>query len=79
MVIAPAKTGKDKSSRIVVIKMDQTNKGTWFMLIEYGRILIIVQIKLILPMIEEIPAIWRLKIARSTEGLLWNVKFDKGG
>ncbi|UFO01032.1 hypothetical protein LOK48_06540 (plasmid) [Wolbachia endosymbiont of Corcyra cephalonica] len=57
MVIAPARTGKDKINRIVVIKMDQTNKDIWFKFIEQGRILTIVQIKLILPMIEEIPAI----------------------
>ena len=29
IVIAPAKTGKDKSNKIAVTKTDQTNKGNW--------------------------------------------------
>jgi hypothetical protein len=56
IVIAPARTGKERSKRIVVIKMDQTNKGICSIFIIKGRILIIVQMKLIAPMIEEAPA-----------------------
>jgi len=39
----------------------------------------IVQIKLIAPRIEEIPAKCNEKIVRSTEILLWAILFDKGG
>jgi hypothetical protein len=35
--------------------------------------------KLILPRIEEIPARWRLKIAKSTEIPLWNLESERGG
>lgn len=41
--------------------------------------LIIVVIKLIAPKIEEIPAIWREKIERSTEVLAWAKIEDRGG
>lgn len=41
--------------------------------------LIIVEMKLIAPMIDEIPAIWREKIAKSTEAPLWKILEDKGG
>jgi len=42
-------------------------------------IFIIVEIKLIAPIIEDIPAIWREKIVRSIEGPLWKVFDDRGG
>jgi hypothetical protein len=42
-------------------------------------ILKIVEIKLMAPVIEEIPAKWRLKIAKSTAGLEWANMPDKGG
>jgi hypothetical protein len=56
MVMAPARTGRDSSSKMAVIKTDHTNKGTLsnFMLI--GRIFKMVVIKLIAPKIEEAPA-----------------------
>lgn len=41
--------------------------------------LIIVEIKLIAPKIEETPAKWREKIAKSTDGPLWAIFEDKGG
>jgi hypothetical protein len=56
-VIAPAKTGKDNRRRIAVILTDHTNKAVRSKVIPLGRILIIVEIKLIAPKIEEIPAI----------------------
>jgi hypothetical protein len=40
---------------------------------------IIVVRKLILPRIEDTPAMWRLKIARSTEIPEWNFESDRGG
>lgn len=55
IVIAPAKTGRDKRRRIVVIKIDHTNKGNCSNLIFF--ILVIVQIKLMELKIEDIPAI----------------------
>jgi hypothetical protein len=66
IVIAPANTGRDKRSKIVVIKTDHTNRGIWSIFIFDGRILRIVVIKLILPKIDETPARCRLKIAIST-------------
>lgn len=79
MVIAPARTGKDKSRRIAVIKTDQTNKGIRSRVIPGDRILIIVVIKLIAPKIEEIPAKCREKIAISTEAPEWEMFEDRGG
>ena len=66
MVIAPAKTGKDNKRRIVVINTDHTNRLSRSQIIPGARILIIVDIKFTAPKIEEIPAKWREKIARST-------------
>jgi len=56
MVIAPARTGKDKSSKSAVIATDQTNKGIRSKVIPVDRILITVVIKFTAPRIEEIPA-----------------------
>jgi len=79
MVIAPAKTGKESNNKIVVNRTDQTNKGIRSVVIEVGRILIIVVIKLILPKIDEIPARWREKIARSTLAPEWKLIEARGG
>jgi len=67
MVIAPARTGKDKSSKIAVKNTDHTNRGVRSHVIPTVRILIIVVIKLIAPKIDETPARCRLKIDKSTE------------
>jgi hypothetical protein len=40
---------------------------------------IIVVKKLILPRIEEIPAKWRLKIAKSTDTPEWYLESERGG
>jgi len=65
-VIPPAKTGNDNNKSIAVNKIDHTNKGN----LENSRppdlIFIIVQIKLIAPKIDDIPAMCKLKIAIST-------------
>lgn len=55
-MIAPAKTGKDRSNRTAVIKTDQTNKGIESSVMDEERIFKIVVIKLIAPKIEEAPA-----------------------
>jgi hypothetical protein len=67
MVIAPAKTGRERSSNTAVIKTDQTNKGIESKFIEEDRMFKIVVIKLIAPRMEEAPARCKLKIAKSTE------------
>jgi len=77
--MAPAKTGSDSSNKMAVIKTDQTNSGIESNVIEEERIFMIVVIKLIAPKIEEIPARWRLKIAKSTAKPEWNKLPAKGG
>jgi hypothetical protein len=79
IVIAPAKTGKDKSKRIAVITTDQTNKGIRSKVIPLERILITVVIKLTAPKIEEIPARCKEKIAKSTEAPAWAIPEERGG
>jgi len=56
MVIAPANTGKDRSSRNAVIRILHTNRGIVCKDIPGARILKMVTIKLIAPRIEDIPA-----------------------
>lgn len=68
IVIAPAKTGRERSKRITVILTAQTNKGIRSNRSPFHRILATVVMKLIAPKIEEIPAKCREKIARSTDG-----------
>jgi hypothetical protein len=70
IVIAPAKTGRDKRSKIVVIITDQTNKGIRSRVIPFERILIAVVIKFTDPRIDEIPARCKEKIAKSTDAPL---------
>jgi hypothetical protein len=79
IVIAPANTGKDKSNKITVIFADHTKRGTRSNVIPLARILMIVEIKLIAPKIEEIPAKWREKMVISTEAPLCEMFADKGG
>lgn len=55
-MIAPAKTGKDRSKRIAVIFTAQTNKGTRSNRRPFQRILITVVIKFRAPRIDLIPA-----------------------
>jgi len=56
-VIAPARTGRERRRRIAVIKIDQTNRGILSRDNIFWCIFIIVEIKLIAPRIEDIPAI----------------------
>lgn len=67
IVIAPANTGKDNNNKIAVINTDHTNKGIRSKVMKGTRIFKIVEIKLIAPKIEEIPAICKEKIVKSTE------------
>jgi len=66
-VIPPAKTGRDKSNKIAVIKTDQTNKGIILIAIFLLRIFRIVEIKFTAPKIEDTPAKCKEKIALSTD------------
>lgn len=79
IVIAPAKTGRDKINKIAVIRIDHGKRGIWLIFILLGIILRIVQIKLIAPKIDEIPAKCKEKIVKSTEILLCAILFDNGG
>jgi hypothetical protein len=79
IVIAPAKTGRDRSKRRVVITTAHTKSGTFSGFISFGRIFLIVDIKLMEPKIEEAPAKCREKIAISTAGPLCDRFLDKGG
>jgi hypothetical protein len=67
IVIAPARTGRDKRSKTAVIKTDQQNNGSRCKVPPRNFMFNIVVIKFIAPAIEEIPAKCRLNIARSTE------------
>ena len=56
MVIAPANTGSEINRRIAVISTDQQNSGVFSIVISFTRMFIIVEIKLIAPKIDLIPA-----------------------
>ena len=79
IVIPAAKTGRESNRRMAVIKTDQTKRGVWCWAVVVGFMLIIVVIKLIAPRMDEIPARWREKIARSTDGPAWARFPAKGG
>ena len=57
IVIALARTGRDKSNTIDVMRIDQTKRGTLSRDIDFRCIFKIVEVKLIVPRIEDIPAI----------------------
>jgi len=79
IVIAPAKTGRDKSNKKAVINTAQTKRGKWCIVNPGVRMLKIVVIKLIAPRIEEIPAKCKLNIANSTAAEEWLCKLLNGG
>jgi hypothetical protein len=79
LVIAPANTGRDRSSRNAVTNTAHTNRGSLCLRIPGARLLIIVTIKLIAPLIDPAPERCRLKIARSTEGPECACTLDSGG
>lgn len=79
IVRAPARTGKDNNNKIVVIKIDQQNKGIFSKLNNPLRIFIIVVIKLIEPKMEEAPAKCKEKIDKSTAGLGCPIILARGG
>jgi len=56
IVIAPARTGSDRSKRIAVRKTDHTNSGVRSQVIPMVRMLMIVVIKFTAPRILDAPA-----------------------
>jgi hypothetical protein len=56
IVIAPARTGRERRSRIAVKKTDQTKRGVRSQVIPAVRMLMIVVIKFTAPRIELAPA-----------------------
>jgi hypothetical protein len=68
MVMAPARTGSDRRRRTTVMVTAHTNRGIRSARRPCHRMLITVVIKFTAPRIEDAPAKWREKIARSTDG-----------
>lgn len=56
IVIAPARTGRERRRRMTVINTLQTNNGIRSKVIVSARILMTVDIKLMAPRIDEAPA-----------------------
>lgn len=79
MVIAPASTGRDRSSSTTVITTAHTNREIRSSRSPFHRILITVVIKLIAPRIDEAPAKCREKMAKSTEGPACAMFLANGG
>lgn len=70
IVIAPARTGSESKRRMAVIRIDQTSRGILSIVKFLWCMLMIVEIKLIAPKIDDIPAICKEKIDRSIEAPL---------
>ncbi len=68
IVIAPASTGSDRSSRNAVISTAHTNSGILCSVMPGARMLKIVVMKLIAPRIDEAPAMCSDRIAKSIAG-----------
>lgn len=79
LVIAPANTGRESSSRNAVTRTAQTKSGILCLNSPGARLFRIVTMKLIAPLIDEAPERCRLKIARSTEGPEWAWILLSGG
>jgi len=79
IVIAPARTGSERSNKIAVSNTDHTKRGIRSSNMPGVRILITVVIKFAEPKIDEAPARWREKIAKSTEGPAWATSLARGG
>src|SRR4051794_40099790 len=66
--MAPARTGSERSSRNAVTRTDQAKRGILCIVMPGARMLKIVVMKLIAPRIEDAPAIWIDRIAKSIAG-----------
>jgi len=79
IVIAPANTGRDSNSKKVVTNTDQTKRGSRSKEIPGARIFMIVVINLIEARIDDAPARWREKMARSTDPPACAMFLERGG
>src|ERR1700744_5509957 len=79
MVIAPASTGSDSTSRKAVTSSDQTNSGILCSVMPGARMLKIVVMKFIAPSNELIPAKCSANNVQSMPGPGSYVAFDSGG
>ena len=66
-MIAPARTGRERRRSKAVIATDHTNRGICSGFMLFGFILIVVEMKLTAPRIDDTPARCSEKIARSTD------------
>ena len=78
MVIAPASTGSDSSSRNTVTSCDHTNSGILCNVMPGARMLKMVVMKLMAPRIEDAPARCSERIAKSTAGPGCPIADDSG-
>jgi len=79
IVIAPAKTGKERSNKIVVINTAHVKRGMRSRNMPNTRKLLNVLMKLIAPRIEDTPARCKEKIAKSTDLPAWAILLARGG
>lgn len=78
-MIAPAKTGSERSNNKAVIPTAHTNSGIRSGSMFWGFIFIVVEMKLTAPKIEDTPAKCREKMAKSTDAPAWAIFLAKGG
>src|SRR5271168_3892002 len=78
MVMAPASTGSDSSSRNTVTRIDHTNSGILCSVMPGARMLKMVVMKLMAPRIDEAPARCSDRMAKSTAGPGCPVTEDNG-
>src|SRR5919205_257625 len=78
IVMAPASTGSDSSSRKAVTSTDQAKSGILCMVMPGARMLKIVVMKLIAPRMDEAPARWMDRIAKSMAEPGWPM-VESGG
>ena len=69
--MAPASTGSDSSSRKAVTRIDHTKSGILCMVMPGARMLKIVVMKLMEPRMEDAPARWSARMAKSIAGPGW--------
>lgn len=74
-----ARTGRAPIRRIDVIRIDQAKRGTRSRIRASERMFMIVTTKLIDAAMDETPAKWRDRIARSTAALAWAMLPERGG
>src|SRR5690606_17195493 len=78
IVMAPASTGSDSSSRNAVTSTDHTNSGILCSVMPGARMLKMVVMKLIAPRMDEAPAICIDRMAKSTDGPGCPILVDNG-